>query len=162
MKDFTKYVLLGAVFVLLIFLFIFESKTGSENINDLSEIITQQSTCIPQQHVCKAGSDKFTAEIKFDNNISYLKPFNITVKTQEKENQYIKSIHINFKMKSMDMGVNRFNLSNKERVGKNTSWEGNALLPVCVTGRVDWFSEVEIVTGNQKYIFSFPMDVKKN
>jgi hypothetical protein len=162
MKNITKYILSGAIVALLIFLFIFESKTGSENIIDLSEIITQQSVCIPQQQVCTVSSDEFSAEIKFDKNITYLKPFNITVKTQAKENHSIKYVHVDFKMKSMDMGINRFNLSNKGLSDENISWEGKALLPVCVTGRVDWFSEVAIITGNKKYIFSFPMEVKKN
>ena len=162
MKDVAKYIFLGTIFVVLILLFIFESKTGSENIIDLSEIATQQSTCKPQQQVCRVSNENYFSEIEFDKNISYLKPFNITVRTQAKESQYIKSIHVDFKMKSMDMGVNRFNLLNKGLTGKKIHWEGKALLPVCVTGRVDWFSEAMIITENKKYIFSFPMEVKKN
>lgn len=162
MKNLTKYILSGAIVALLIFIFIFESKTGSENIIELSEINTQQSTCKPQQQVCRVSNEKFIAEIEFDKNISYLKPFNITVRTQERVSQHIESIHADFKMRSMDMGVNRFNLLNKGITDKKINWEGRALLPVCVTGRVDWFSEVAIITGNKKYIFSFPMEVKKN
>ena len=117
--------------------------------------------CNAQKKVCKVELDEFNIEISFDNNIYYLKPFNIFVWTEAKTDFNVKSIQVDFKMKNMNMGVNHFSLRKTEFENKKQKWQGKALLPVCVTGRADWFAELEVVAKQAKYILSIPLSVKK-
>ena len=79
-------------------LLLFINNTASRKTNKLSQVVVPLSSCKPQEQVCKVSTDRFEAEIEFDRNIFYLKPFNVAVRTKENENQYIKSIHIDFKI----------------------------------------------------------------
>jgi len=117
--------------------------------------------CQVQKQSCKSELDELKLKISFDKDIYYLKPFNFSVRTKKTGNNDIDSIKINFKMKNMDMGINQFSLKKLNTENKEQLWQGTALLPICVTGRADWFSELEIVTKNSKHIVSFPITVKQ-
>lgn len=119
------------------------------------------SNCNPQKTICKMKLDKLNMEVSFDKNIFYLKPFNISIKTDKKEHIDIDFIQIDFKMKGMDMGLNRFKLRKASSEDNKQVWRGTALLPVCVTRRADWYSELEVVTKESKYVFTFPIVVKQ-
>lgn len=117
--------------------------------------------CHPQIKPCKIKFKKISFEISLDDNIYYLKPFNVSVLTESKNSDDIKLIQIDFKMKDMDMGVNRFLLTKSDLYSRKQSWVGKALLPVCIAGRrADWFSELEVVTQDAKYILTIPVLVK--
>jgi len=96
-----------------------------------------------------------------DKNIYYLKKFNVDIWVESKKNTNIESIHIDFKMKNMNMGVNHFILNKIKSENKKQKWQGKMLLPVCVTRRADWFSELAVITKQKKYILEFPILVKK-
>ena len=117
--------------------------------------------CKSQHQKCEAKLGKFKIEISFDKNVLYLKPFTVSVLTESKANVEIESIQVDFKMKGMYMGVNRFMLSKISSENLKQKWRGKALLPVCVTGRADWFSELEVVTKQNKYILLVPVLVKQ-
>ena len=161
MNNTSKYILFSLTLFGVVFLLSWNKNASYESVPDLARVVVKNPICYPQKQACQVGNEKFKAEIVFDKDIFYLKPFKVTVQTEEKENQFIKAVVVDFKMKSMDMGLNRFALNRKSETGKLVDWQGTALLPVCVTGRIDWFSEIEFVTGKEKYVFSFPMEVKK-
>ena len=117
--------------------------------------------CKPQKQVCKTATEDFNIEISLNENIFYLKPFNVSVHTEAKTIFDIESVQIDFKMKGMNMGVNRFMLTQKDINDKKQEWKGKALLPICVAGRAGWFAELEIVTKQKKYLLSIPVDVKQ-
>ena len=119
------------------------------------------SKCNPQEQICKVEFDGLNIGLSLDKDIYYLKPFNISVYSNKNHNSIIEYIQIDFKMKGMEMGVNRFNLKKANSQNYKQVWKGKALLPVCVTSRVDWYSELEVVTRENKYIFIFPVSVKK-
>ena len=129
--------------------------------NDRPPIKISVGGCNVQQKKCKVELEKFNIEISMDNNIYYLKKFKVAVWLETKEGTNIESIQIDFKMKNMNMGVNHFILNKMESENKKQNWQGNMLLPVCVTGRADWFSELIIITKQNKYIFEFPILVKR-
>ena len=119
------------------------------------------SHCNVQKETCNVDTDDFSLNISFDEHVYYLKPFNFSISSKLKSNVEIESVQIDFKMKNMDMGVNRFMLKNINIKNKFQTWKGKALLPICVTGRADWISELEVITEDTKYIISFPISVKK-
>lgn len=116
--------------------------------------------CHPQIQSCKVKFKKISFDISLDDNIYYLKLFNVSVLTENLNSDDIKSIDIDFKMKNMDMGINRFQLKKSDLKNRKQFWFGKALLPVCVAGRADWFSELEVVTKDSKYILTIPVLVK--
>ena len=129
--------------------------------NNMPIIKVSIKDCTVQQKKCKLELDEFNIEISMNTNIFYLKKFNIDVWIESKGNTNIESIQADFIMKNMNMGVNHFILNKMEFKNKKQNWQGSALLPICVTGRADWFSELSIVTKKNKYIVEFPIIVKK-
>ena len=125
----------------------------------LAVVKISSGNCKPQNKVCNVELEGLKIGVLFDEDVFYLKPFNVSVSLNDKSNNKIESVYIDFKMKNMDMGVNRFLLT--EVGNKKQSWQGKALLPICVTGRADWFSELEIMTKQNKYILTFPLQVKR-
>lgn len=133
-------------------------ETGS---NELQSIYLSVKDCNVQEKKCKVETKEFNVEISMDENIFYLKRFNIAVLAENNEKSHIESIKVSFKMKNMNMGNNHFILKKVKSINNKKSWKGDALLPICVTGRADWFSELEVVTQKNKYIIGFPIFVKK-
>lgn len=161
MKNLYRNIIIVLLFISVIVVITFQSINKGEDGIELTVITMPASNCIPQEQICNVESDKFKFEVSFDENVYYLKPFTISVKTLEKNNHEIISIVVDFKMKSMDMGVNRFKLLKVNKMDGKKSWIGKVLLPICVVRRADWNSEIEIITKQNKYIYSFPLDVKK-
>lgn len=117
--------------------------------------------CHPQHQKCEILSGDFKFNLLIDKNVYYLKPFNIHFWSENNTNHNIESILLNFKMQDMDMGINRIRLKKLNTQNGEITWSGKGLLPVCVTGRADWISEVEILTKQNKYTFNIPLLVKR-
>lgn len=118
-------------------------------------------TCNAQQQICKFEVDNFKLELLFDKNIFYLKKFNVSAWVEKNKDLNIESIQVEFKMKNMNMGINRFILTKTITKNEKQNWQGKALLPVCITGRADWISALEVTTNKNRYIFSIPIGVKR-
>jgi len=128
---------------------------------ELTVVKISFENCKPQNKVCNVELEGLKLGVLFDEDVFYLKPFNVSVSLNNKSNNKIESVYIDFKMKNMDMGVNRFLLIATGNQNKKQTWQGKALLPICVTGRADWVSELEIVIDKKKYILTFPLIVKQ-
>ena len=140
------------------FIFI-QNKNEAVTFKDKDVIKIQLNNCSIEGEECVVELNEFKVKILFDKDIFYLKPFNVSVTNKNVENLKVQSIQIDFKMNNMKMGVNRFQLKND--INKSI-WKGKALLPICVTGRADWFSEIEVETKNNKYLISLPISVNKS
>jgi hypothetical protein len=64
-------------------------------------------------------------------------------------------------MVGMDMGLNRFKLSSDVDEKGNVYYEGEGILPVCVSGRVDWLANTQIITTHKLYQATFEFKVGK-
>lgn len=155
--------------LILIFVYIFFISTNMPDKNNLDEksitTVTLEN-CDIQKAACLFKFKNLTLEISMDKDIYYLKPFNLSVKrlftnTSSKDTSKIESIVVDFKMKNMNMGVNRFQLKKMTLKNDAYAWEGKALLPICVTGRADWVSELDILTSDSHYRLIFPILVKQ-
>ena len=129
--------------------------------SDMESVYRSLENCNVQEKECMENIEKISFNIVMDKDIFYLKKFNVDVFVENKFKKRIKSIKISFKMKNMNMGNNVFvlnkPLSNKER----QNWKTTAVLPICVSGRADWISALEVIIENKKYILEFPIQVKK-
>ena len=71
----------------------------------------------------------------------------------------IESMSVQFSMKSMDMGVNRFNIQ-RQSPTNNTYWQTSVLLPVCTSKRTDWEMQLEVATNDSVYKAVIPLQIK--
>lgn len=145
---------------------IFAYKFNSENENEIKNkeriiINVPIDNCNPQKEACKVHNDAINVGISLDENVYYLKPFQVSVWTLSKDDTDVESVQIDFKMKGMNMGVNRFFLTKLNSRNDQQNWRGHALLPICVTGRADWFAELEVNTEKSNYIYTIPVLVKQ-
>ena len=154
--------LFSSIIILLIFgYFIFWTASSNNEIEQRKIIRLQVDKCNAQKQKCSVNLNGHKIRISFDENVFYLKPFYISVSDENNDSNNIESIQIDFKMKNMNMGVNRFLLEKIHSENNQPFWKGKALLPICVTGRADWVSELNIVTKDYNYIISLPLLVKK-
>lgn len=154
-------------FISIIFLAVLINIKLSGNTDKSSEIKTlplvniSADKCNLQQNGCVINTAEFELRVVLEKTIYYLRPFSIHAEGKAKDNASVENIYMNFKMNGMNMGVNRF-LLKKESLSDNIQrWRGNALLPVCVSGRADWLVELEIVTKQTRYILSVPVTVQQ-
>jgi len=122
---------------------------------ELTQVFVEN--CQVQDNPCVVNIDDLKINVSFEKNIYYLKPFNMSISTLNASD--LTSIYVDFKMKNMDMGVNRFQL--KRDIQKFGYWQGIALLPICVTGRADWYSELEVTTKKGRYQIILPIFVRQ-
>lgn len=75
----------------------------------------------------------------------------------EASDETVESVTVEFVMKGMEMGLNRYRLSASE----DGAWEGTAVLPVCSSGRLDWLATVTVSTQGGRWVAVFPFVTKK-
>lgn len=95
--------------------------------------------CKPLGTECRAARDKRLIGLRLPPEIQPLTRFPITVRLEGIDAH---AVTVQFEMKSMDMGVNRFTLHSRDG-----AWTGEAILPVCTSGRADWIATVRAATG---------------
>lgn len=161
MKKINKNIIITVLLISIIIVIAVQSKKVVNDRTERKVITLPVSICKPQEQICKIEFDGLDIELSLDKDIYYLKPFNVSVFSKKNNNSIIEFIQIDFKMKDMDMGVNRFKLKKQNSQNYKQVWKGKALLPICVTRRADWYSELEVVTRENKYIFTFPVSVKQ-
>ena len=93
-------------------------------------------------------------EFKFLQPPSSLESFDVIVKTQGLS---VESVSLDFYMKNMDMGVNKYSLMPK---GQNV-WMTQAMLPICSLARNDWVVELQVVQDKQIWSAEYGFEQKK-
>lgn len=117
--------------------------------------------CNPAKSVCRAAKQDSSVTLYFPEQVHYLKPFRMQVTTKGISNSSVETIYIDYTMVGMDMGLNRFNLKSVTDAKGQQRYEGEGILPVCVSGRVDWLANVNVVTVDKVYEAVFKLEVTK-
>ena len=159
--TFKNKMISALIISLIILVIVFQSSNLRNNIKELTIIKMPIENCMPQERICNIKINDIEVSVSFEKEIFYLKPFKVSLFSENKNSNGIDAVYIDFKMRNMDMGVNRFLLSGTDSKNNKQNWQGKALLPICVTGRADWYSELEIIIDKKKYIVSFPLTVKQ-
>ena len=119
------------------------------------------SNCKPAKSACTAAMRDYSATLYFPEQVHYLKPFRMQVTTKGISNSSIETVYVDYTMVGMDMGLNRFSLLSVTDAKGQQRYEGEGILPVCVSGRVDWLASVNIITANKVYEATFKLEVTK-
>ena len=117
--------------------------------------------CNPATAVCAAAKQDVSVELFFPKRVQYLKPFKMQVRSNGINNSTIETVHVDYTMVGMDMGLNRFSLLPVTDDKGQQSYEGEGILPVCVSGRVDWLATVNVITADKVYEAVFKLEVTK-
>jgi len=104
--------------------------------------------CDPSLSACVVNYLNQNLEFRFKQKPSALKSFTVQVETSD---IHISEILVDFRMKNMDMGVNVIRLKNS---GSN-NWSGEAILPVCSLGRIDWVTQLQVKSKNTLWYADF-------
>ena len=117
--------------------------------------------CNPAASTCAAAKQDSSVTLYFPEQVHYLKPFRMEVTTKGISDSSIETVYVDYTMVGMDMGLNRFSLLPKTDAKGQQRYEGEGILPVCVSGRVDWLANVNIITTDKVYEAAFKLEVTK-
>jgi hypothetical protein len=114
-----------------------------------SIVLTVDSDCDPALTVCRVQHGDLALTLRLQDEFRALQPFWVQVNLAGSK-AAIDKVAVRFAMVDMDMGVNRFILERQD----DGIWKGQAMLPVCSSGRRDWRVTVELA-GNPPYAVEF-------
>jgi hypothetical protein len=106
------------------------------------------AACDPVMDDCVAFIDSHKLVIRFLQPPSALKPFGVQLVADTINPQ---SIVVEFSMRGMDMGMNRYSLQPLD----GGAWATQVTLPVCSLGRHDWDSRFEVVYQGNRWFANF-------
>ncbi|MCW8855073.1 MAG: hypothetical protein OQK76_10080 [Gammaproteobacteria bacterium] len=134
MNNIFSIVLIVVIFVAIYFFgqFLHQSENLTEQV-----VYIDSLACSPAMSSCVTEFDEGDIVVRFLQQPSALKPFDVEVLTRGFD---ANKISVTFVMNNMDMGFNFFNLEQQ----KNKIWRVKAILPVCSLARNDWIAEVSI------------------
>ncbi len=109
--------------------------------------------CDPGSGACTVVADGGWLALRFTSPALPLQPFPLEVSM---EGIAADVVSVEFRMEGMQMGINRIELS----PGSANVWRGEAVLPVCWTGRRRWTALVTLISdgGELRAGFGFMVD----
>ena len=114
-----------------------------------------RSDCRNTSAACVARHSQLgELRLSFPQGAWYMQPFKAELETAE--DMGLDAVTLDLAMSGMNMGRNRFQL----KAVSDNLWDGSLLLPICVTGRVDWRLTLEVVRDGQRYEAVFPLDLQ--
>ena len=132
--------------------------------NQAKQIVVLQplkADCDPLEAVCKARLKQHEVTLHFPEKVVYLQPFKMRVAVEGLPDNKPDKVIVDFKMVGMDMGLNRYTLAPFVDESGNVFYQGEAILPVCVSGRVDWVANIQAETNDKIYEAVFEFKVTK-
>ncbi len=115
-----------------------------------------ETACQKTQSACRATHPQLgDISLRFPEGAYYMQRFEAEL-TLAKAIE-LEQVTLDLDMTDMDMGRNRFRLS---PAGEGL-WRGELLLPICVTGRVDWQVRVQLDRDERRYEAVFPLNVTR-
>lgn len=101
---------------------------------------------------CRVSDAGIYVDVLFEMKPRALQPFPVAVRTEG-----MKAVTVNFSMRGMTMGLNRYALARTSEGG----WQGEVTLPICVSGRTDWVAEFDLQLPDRHVTFAVPFVLDK-
>ncbi|TDY01162.1 hypothetical protein [Thiohalophilus thiocyanatoxydans] len=115
-----------------------------------------ETACRDTRAACRATHPELgDISLRFPEGAYYMQRFEAELRLAKSTE--LDRVTLDLDMTEMDMGRNRFTLS---PAGEGI-WRGELLLPICVTGRVDWQVRVQLDRGERRYEAAFPLNVTR-
>lgn len=114
-----------------------------------------EADCDSARAACRAQGDDLAIELRLGPALRPLESFDIELRVLRGVLDAQARIEVEFQMRDMDMGLNRYRLERSE----DGFWQGRAVLPVCTTGRSDWVAVIGIEQDGRRWIAEMPFGV---
>jgi len=115
-----------------------------------------ETACQKTRAACRATHpDLGDITLRFPEGAYYMQRFEAELRLAKSTD--LEQVTLDLQMTGMDMGRNRFKLS----PAGDGIWRGELLLPICVTGRVDWQVRVQLDRDERRYEAVFPLNVTR-
>lgn len=111
------------------------------------------ATC-PSGVNCEAKFSDQTLKLQLSPTPVVMAPFIALVETSAD----ITEIYLQFQMKDMDMGVQRYRLLSDG----HGQWQSEVMLPVCSLGRSDWVAILDMKYREEWWRGEFPFEARSN
>ena len=110
------------------------------------------SQCDLAKQTCSAQFMDLQLEVVFPQQPIYLKPFSLNMIIRGKASELVTVARVHFIMQGMKMltPVTTLHVMPSTKNGDQL-WQGNAILPVCSSGRHDWRVVIELETATTQY-----------
>ncbi len=124
----------------------FKLRSAGASVADLT---LPASACNPGLSVCSAvSSEGWKLEFSISPQpIRALQTLNLDIKLGPLD---VERIEIDFEGSQMEMGINRTRLS-----GSHSHFTGQTMLPICITGRMEWVATILVTTPQRKIAIPF-------
>lgn len=99
---------------------------------------------------CFVRDRSLTISLKMGPGVTPLQPFPLTLAIAGQKNA-VENVLVDFQMKGMDMGSNRYRLQPQQGV-----WQGRVTLPMCTASRMDWRAIIEFMLDGEPVQVVFP------
>ena len=104
---------------------------------------------------CRVSDGDAFIDVLFAIKPRALQPFPVVI--QPEGMQDVTAVTVSFSMRDMAMGLNRYALTQSAQGG----WQGEIILPICVSGRTDWIAEFDIQLPDRHVVFAVPFVLGK-
>jgi hypothetical protein len=108
--------------------------------------------CDPSQTLCSAGDDSRRLALRLQGPVTGLRPFRVELVAAGMQ---VREVQLEFTMPDMDMGQNRYRL-----LPEGNGWVGLVTLPICATGRSDWWVTARVLGDDQQWEAGFPFEMQ--
>ncbi len=124
---------------------------GSEQAAQLPEReLRVEAGCEAHERACEALGEGVRIGLRLgDTEPKALSPFPVALELDGLE---ATAVSLEFSMPAMEMGQNRYRLQ-RDATGL---WRGEAMLPICSSGRLDWLARVRVESETERLLADFP------
>lgn len=111
-------------------------------------VVIEYSKCNLSKGECNLFAGNEIIRVSVVGEIKALQKFEIRLSGQSDN---VLGARVNFKMKTMDMGINQYTFVKHE----DGVWLAEVVIPICTAGRRDWLVELELSlkSGQKKVVF---------
>lgn len=121
-----------------------------------AEPLQVAADCDSARQACIAHGKDLEIELRLGPPVRPMEAFEISLRDLRGTLAADAQISVEFQMRGMDMGLNRYRLERAADGG----WRGRAILPVCTSGRSDWLAAVDVVQHGRRWMAQMPFEVK--
>ena len=120
-----------------------------------AEALHIEAECDSAQRACRARGEDIELELRLGPPVLPMQDFEIQLRSMRGALAADAQVEVQFQMRAMDMGHNRYRLV----ADADGVWRGRAMLPVCSSGRSDWFAQLEISAGDRRWQAELPFTI---
>ncbi len=117
--------------------------------------LTPEPDCNVTERICQATGPDVRLRLQLGPPVSVMRSFPIRVKLDGDYGE-VEQVSVLFTMEGMNMGLNWYRL----KEGRAGRWIGQAMLPVCTSGRTDWIARVSVRAGRRDWKVEFPFEAE--